>query len=244
MSAEPLSGEPAAGAPPTDWAAVLGPLVKLDDSIKGDQEMSLLLNLLVQNKQEENTLKPADVELLAHTLLATNDQSLLQTFAKSHGMQLIENCISNTLEENRHDELMPLLKLLGWLPMTLNTLQETSISKMVNKMRKCGVKDVENISGVLVKAWKSLISSPEGVEARPMLNYPKDGLQAEPPASKRELPSTADTEAKRARSVKVSDSDGSNSLDAALSSAGRKVRQFHISRAPSPTYSLMIMLTS
>ena len=178
-----------------------------DDSIPNIDAMQTLIRLI---SETSSPLGATEQELLRTSLIATGERALLESFSHSPALVKVAEWLG---QSQQHDLTMSWLALLDHMPMTIKSLTDSGVGKVVNKLRKSAEKseDMAVIAETkgLLERWKALMSAEVGGGA---------ASKADSAPAKRARSEGAEAESKRPRQPAASLEDDS-SLDSALSAA-------------------------
>jgi len=194
-------------------------LLGIDDSVKGEQEMNKMIELL-ESDEVGGQLDPSGRALAVQALMSTNDRVLLEAFASSNALSRLEKWLAESHAAAKHEDTQQLLSLLGHVPVSVQALMSSGVGKTVNKVRKdeaaahnAVAAAAQSAAAELLRSWKALADQ-SGSAAVP---------KAASSVSKRQALGSADGDAKRAKAVplaKVMSNEADVGLDAALLGAG------------------------
>jgi len=189
-----------------DFVDNIAKIMSADDSIPNADAMQTLIRLI---SETSSPLGATEQELLRTSLMATGKRPLLESFSHSPALVKVAEWLA---QSQQHDVTLSWLALLGHMPMTIKSLTDSGVGKVVNKLRKSAEKSedaavIAETKGLLER-WKALTSAEVGGGA----------AKADAAPAKRARAEAAEGEAKRPKQPAASLEDDS-SLDSALSAA-------------------------
>uniref|UniRef100_A0A7S3AVJ2 Serine/threonine-protein phosphatase 1 regulatory subunit 10 n=1 Tax=Haptolina ericina TaxID=156174 RepID=A0A7S3AVJ2_9EUKA len=202
----------------SDVEAKLMHLMESDDSIADSSKMEQLINII----GGEASLNHTAQTLIVTALMATQEGDLLSRFAHSVALDKVHSWLVDASKDSSQPErTTELLLLLGRLPMTVSSLQQSGIGKTVNKLRKSADVGVQKGAAELVVSWKAIASSapsPTEPAGASLSQAAAPSAAISVVTTKRPLPAAAPVPEKRSKpAVEMSTEAADSSLDSALS---------------------------
>ena len=179
-------------------------LLEQDDSVGGVTQMDEVVKIV----KDAATLSQTEQDLIMVALMATQDERLLVRFSHSAALGKVHGWLTTSMEPPQPARTLAVLRLLGHLVRTVQSLQTSGVGKTVNKLRKAADEKVQAGAAELLGKWKAIASQKPAPAAEP----------AKPAASKRQLPDTPVAAAAPEKRPKPGSAGGDldDSLDAAL----------------------------
>jgi hypothetical protein len=182
-----------------DFVDDIAKIMSADDSIPNADAMQTLIRLIGETS---SPLGATEQELLRTSLMATVQKPLLESFSHSPALVKVAEWLAASLQQ---DVTLAWLALLGHMPMTIKSLTDSGVGKVVNKLRKSAEKSEDQAviaeTKGLLERWKALTSAAIAAPA------------------KRTRPEVAEVSAKRPAVSRISSMEDDSSLDSALSAA-------------------------
>jgi len=159
----------------------------VDDKSVSD---STKMDRLIETVSADAQLTPMAQTIILTELMSTTDSELLARFSHSNALEQVRKWLQDTMEDPVQPQLtLALLLLLGHLPMTVKSLQDSGVGKTVNKLRRSSDAAVQAGAADLRKKWMAIASAetPPPVVADPPAKRPneqKPVSTAAPPVKK------------------------------------------------------------